>query len=238
MVSCHQVCFFGSEYNPQSGIPVNWFLPYKDPCNCTAIRLGGMSISASSSHQGAPYYLNDFFLSEDCDEIHAHFNCTPAEKDPECASHALGMEDGTIPDDRIKASSEIYTDCCPAVYARLNSNKRWIPSNTDANPWIEVDLIGSTVVIGVITQGWMPPSSDPQYVAQYKVSYQKQPSSDYDHVADRNGNIKVFIGNTDDHTPVTNLFDESVVVTVVRIEPTEWQNLCSLRLELLGCRHD
>ncbi|XP_038060752.1 lactadherin-like [Patiria miniata] len=246
MVSCHQVCFIGSEYNPQSGIPPRWFLPYKDPCECTAIRLGGMHIPASSYCEGAPYYLDELFLSEDPDEIQAYFNCEPSEEGAgkklvcttECSSpKPLGMEDGTIQDDRITASSKHKTQYS-AWKARLNNNNRWIPSRNDTHRWIEVDLVESTVVTGVITQGWQPAPEKPRYVKKYKVSYQKQPSSDYEYVKDNNGNIKVFISNTDYQTPVTNLFDESVVATVVRIEPTQCHTWCNLRLELLGCRRD
>ncbi|XP_038068978.1 EGF-like repeat and discoidin I-like domain-containing protein 3 [Patiria miniata] len=139
------------------------------------------------------------------------------------------MEDGTIQDDRITASS-IRSTTYPAREARLNNDKGWAASSDDANPWIEVDLVQSTVVTGVTTQGgysW--------YVTAYKVAYKKQPSSDREHVTDGNGNAKVFIGNTDADTPVTYLFDESVVATVVRIEPTERYAHAALRLELLGC---
>ncbi|XP_038060806.1 lactadherin-like [Patiria miniata] len=154
---------------------------------------------------------------------------TPAD----CSSpQPLGMEDGTIQDERLTASSTL--NCCPASDARLNTDNKWIPSRKDANPWIEMDLVESTVVSGVITQG----SGGAYYVAQYKVSYQKQPSSDYEHLTDGNDNMKIFIGNTDASTPVTNLFDESVVATVVRIEPTGWNGDAALRLELLGCRLD
>ncbi|XP_038061700.1 lactadherin-like, partial [Patiria miniata] len=244
MVSCHQVCFIGSEYNPQSGIPPRWFLPYQDPCECTAIRLGGVGIPASSYRQGAPRYLDELFLSEDSNEIQAYFDCEPAEHNTgkkhvwtvymvsQCSSpQPLGMENGTIQDDRITASSSRYR--CPSGDARLNNENRWKPLN-DTNSWIEVDLVESTVVTGVITQG----SGRKWYVTAYKVAYKKQPSSDFEHVTDGNGNIKVFIGNTDKHTPVTNLFDESVVATVVRIELTECKTSCALRLELLGCRRD
>ncbi|XP_038060510.1 lactadherin-like [Patiria miniata] len=117
----------------------------------------------------------------------------------ECSSpQPLGMEDGTIQDKRITASSSY--SCCPASEARLDDNG-WATSSVDANPWIEVDLVQSTVVSGVITQG---DGRGTWYVKRYVVAYQKQPSSDYEHV-NRNGDIKVFIGNTDGNTPVTNL---------------------------------
>ncbi|XP_038063318.1 uncharacterized protein LOC119733713 [Patiria miniata] len=75
LVSCHQVCFIGREYSPQSGIPLRWFLPNKDPCECTAMRLGGMRIPASSYRQGAPRYLEQLIVSEDPAEIQTFFTC-------------------------------------------------------------------------------------------------------------------------------------------------------------------
>ncbi|XP_038073385.1 lactadherin-like [Patiria miniata] len=154
---------------------------------------------------------------------------TPAE----CSSpQPLGMEDGTIRDDRITASS-ILSNTYPAREARLNNDNGWAASSGDANPWIEVDLVQSTVVTGVTTQG-TPGGS--WYVKRYNVAYQQQPLSQRRHVTNGNGDIMVFIGNYNPYTPVTNLFDESVEATVVRIEPTEWQNGIALRLELLGCR--
>ncbi|XP_038059998.1 retinoschisin-like [Patiria miniata] len=152
----------------------------------------------------------------------------------ECSSpEPLGLEDGTITDDHITASSNQMIN--PAREGRLNYNSAWMAQWDDTNPWIEVDLIDSTVVRGVITQGYYKYT---HYVTHYQVAYQKQPSSVREHVTDENGDIKVFIGNTDANgdTPVTNLFDESVVATVVRIEPTEWKMAAALRLELLGCR--
>ncbi|XP_038060561.1 lactadherin-like [Patiria miniata] len=152
---------------------------------------------------------------------------TPAE-----CLQPLGMADGTIQDNRITASSS--RNCCPVSDGRLNDNHKWLASMDDANPWIEVDLVQSTVVTGVTIQG----SGNLSYVKRYKVAYQQQPSSKRRHVTDGKGDIKVFIGNTDIDTPVTNLFDESVEATVVRIEPTEWYKGASLRFELLGCRRD
>ncbi|XP_022083854.1 lactadherin-like [Acanthaster planci] len=154
----------------------------------------------------------------------------------ECAKPMpLGTEDGTIPDERFSASSSYPSTCCPAKAARLNGNLRWAPA-TDPDSWIEVDLGESTVVSGVITQG--DTYSNLFYVTNYKVAYQKQPSSDLLHVTDGNGNIKMFTANTDNTTPVTNLFDENVLATVVRIEPIAWSGGVRLRLELLGCRRD
>ncbi|XP_038062024.1 retinoschisin-like [Patiria miniata] len=242
LASCHKVCFIGSEYNPQAGIPPRWFLPYKDPCECTAIRLGGMQMPASSYRQGAPHYLKELFLSEDSDEIQAYFKCsrTTTASGTTSAGGAtsapLGMKDGTIPDDHITASSFIDASCCTPQKGRLNSGGVWKPSSNEGS-WIEVDLATSTVVSGVITKS-LTNSRYPGYVTKYKVAFGNQSTSNSTYVTDANGNAKVFKGNTDHDTPVTNLFDESVVATVVRIEPTEWHTRVRLQLELLGCRLD
>ncbi|XP_038059592.1 retinoschisin-like [Patiria miniata] len=240
IVSCHKVCFIGSEYNPQSGIPPRWFLPYKDPCECTAIRLGGTRISASSYRKWAPFYLDELFLSEDSYEIQTYFSCSRATKVPigrpktyslECSSpEPLGLEDGTITDDRMTASD--HNQNWPASKGRLNYNGGWAARSL-IDPWIEVDLIEASLIAGVITQG-----DGDWYVTQYKVAYKNQPSSHFEHVTDGSGNITIFIGNTDGNTPVTNLFYESAVATVMRIEPTKWSTGVGLRLELLGCNRD
>ncbi|XP_038060000.1 retinoschisin-like [Patiria miniata] len=178
-------------------------------------------------------------IRERCPGTKKHTSVCKSPKDlccniDECSSpEPLGLEDGTVTDDHITSSS--HQGNFPARDGRLNNNVAWVAQWGDTNPWIEVDLIDSTVVRGVITQGYYKYT---HYVTHYQVAYQKQPSSVREHVTDENGDIKVFIGNTDANgdTPVTNWFDESVVATLVRIEPTEWITAAALRLELLGCR--
>ncbi|XP_022083727.1 retinoschisin-like isoform X2 [Acanthaster planci] len=111
--------------------------------------------------------------------------CSQAER-VECANpRPLGMEDGSIPDANISASS-MYGGWPPQA-ARLNGDSAWSTATMNgSNQWIEVDLGERTVVSGVITQG--DPGGD-WWMTKYKVSYQKQPSSERTHVKDRNGNI-------------------------------------------------
>ena len=48
--------------------------------------------------------------------------------------------------------------------------------------------------------------------------------------------LQVFEGNIEaNETPVTNMFDQSIMAVIVRIEPVAFIDLVSLRLELLGC---
>ncbi|XP_038060629.1 uncharacterized protein LOC119731525 [Patiria miniata] len=74
-MKCHQVCYIGSEYDPQPRTSPRWFLSHEDPCECTSIRLGGMRIPASAYRQGAPRYLDKLIVTEDLAEIQTFFSC-------------------------------------------------------------------------------------------------------------------------------------------------------------------
>ena len=69
---------------------------------------------------------------------------------------------------------------------------QFIVHRFDTSPWIEFDLTESTLVSGVITQGFTAVIF-PLYVTQYKVKYQKLPgpSSLTDYVTDDKGDIQV-----------------------------------------------
>ena len=89
----------------------------------------------------------------------------------------LGMEDGTITDGQISASSEYpYSVSHGPANARLNfrgGNGRtgsWSVAPGDNNPWLKVDFLHETTVTGVITQG-RPDACCPQWVSRYTVSY-------------------------------------------------------------------
>ncbi|XP_071808980.1 lactadherin-like [Asterias amurensis] len=104
------------------------------------------------------------------------------------------------------------------------------------NCWYEVDLGMSAVVSGVITQGGL------YYyrVTRYKVSYKKLPSLDFEDILDRKGGFgKVFEGNIEDSRfPITNMFEECIVATIVRVVPVAYKHGVALRLELLGCYNE
>ena len=57
------------------------------------------------------------------------------------------MEDHTVPDNRITASSG------SASRGRLNHYTHWIPKNDDETPWIKINLGGVYNVSGLIAQG-------------------------------------------------------------------------------------
>lgn len=47
--------------------------------------------------------------------------------------------------------------------------------------------------------------------------------------------LQVFVGNTDNDSTKTNLFDPPIVAQYVRIIPVVCRKACTLRMELVGC---
>ncbi|XP_038060379.1 lactadherin-like [Patiria miniata] len=161
-------------------------------------------------------------------------------KNAQCSGiYPLGIEDGSIPDERLTASSS--PDYRPATHARLNNpDSYWRPDSDGPDNWIEVDLTGTEAVVsGIITQGSnYEPVKDAYYMSQYKVAYQtySPPSDGYQYVKDSNGATQIFEGNSNAATPVENRFDSGVLVAKLRIVPVTWRGHACLRFELLGCR--
>lgn len=46
---------------------------------------------------------------------------------------------------------------------------------------------------------------------------------------------QVFVGNTDNDSTKTNLFDPPIVAQYIRIIPVVCRKACTLRMELVGC---
>lgn len=88
-------------------------------------------------------------------------------------SEPLGMENGSIPDDAIKASSEL-DDQHSASRARLNAKPdeekmgAWVPLESDENQWLQVDLGKVTRLTKIALQGEAGESS--RHVKEFAVS--------------------------------------------------------------------
>ena len=70
----------------------------------------------------------------------------------------LGVENGDIPDENIRASSEFKTSKHGVGYlyswrARLNGDYTWGAATSDSQRWIQADIGYQTYVSGVVTQG-------------------------------------------------------------------------------------
>ncbi|XP_078603365.1 CUB and sushi domain-containing protein 3-like [Branchiostoma floridae x Branchiostoma japonicum] len=146
----------------------------------------------------------------------------------------LGMESGAIPDDSITASSYWDTDHEP-YRGRLNGVDgvgAWAALTNTIGEWLQVDLGEINRVTGTIIQGRDDHYN--QWVTSYKLQYSIDGIS-LTTYAGNDGPEKVFPGNDDRSTTVTNLLDTPVDARYVRFLPQSWHGHMSMRVEILGC---
>ena len=86
---------------------------------------------------------------------------------PGCDAKPAGLEDGSIVDSQISASS-IYGSGRPASAARLNNSNFWASSGNRDNQWIQIDLLTAIPIKGITTQG--SGHSLGQWVKEYHVA--------------------------------------------------------------------
>ncbi|XP_071801474.1 retinoschisin-like [Asterias amurensis] len=158
----------------------------------------------------------------------------------------LGLEDGSIPDESLSASSSwephgYHTDTSTPAGGRLNKIPpdaniigAWHPKVADTNQWIQVDLGNPTYVTGVLTQGRHAINS--QWVTKYKVQFEPPSPACLVDVNDQFGQTQIFNGNTDRDSIVERRFFKPVLAVKIRIVPVAWNVFIALRFELIGCK--
>ena len=101
-------------------------------------------------------------------------------------SDQLGMEDDSIQDSQITASSQLENHY--ATYARLNRligfSASWTAGASDPHQWIQVDLLVSMIVTGVMLQG--RGNTYEQWVIKYQVQHSRDSGTLYKYVQDAN----------------------------------------------------
>ncbi|XP_066267851.1 uncharacterized protein [Branchiostoma lanceolatum] len=148
-------------------------------------------------------------------------------------NNPLGLESGVIIRDQINVSSFLDQKHTPN-HVRLNSGSSWKVEDNDARPWIQVDLLDSHVVAGVITQGGGKDGGD---VTSFSLSF----SIDGNQWLPYNNNETtqlptVFFGNKDGDTPNHVYLSRAVATRYVRLHPVSWNGTVGLRLEIVGCK--
>ncbi|XP_063956498.1 uncharacterized protein LOC129263243 [Lytechinus pictus] len=150
----------------------------------------------------------------------------------------LGMESRLISEFHLDASDD-GLEGHSVDGARLNRlptrlfGSGWVPGNFPSRPgeWMQVSMNETTVLAGIKTQG----SSDIlAWVVNFTLAVSNNTFSWMD-ILDANNKTRVFIGNYDQTSTVTNYFDE-VYAIYLRIYPISWHSRIGLRFELLGCR--
>ncbi|XP_071483328.1 uncharacterized protein [Diadema antillarum] len=146
----------------------------------------------------------------------------------------LGMESHRIQDEFIAASSCATHDTC-AKEARLNHPNAWMPRISDDAQWIQVDLRALYRVTGVVTQGR---GASRDWVTAFMVLFSVEGGGKWSSVAEPvcgdTTKAKIFSGNWDGGSPMTNIFPSPVMTRYVLIAPLRWHNNIAIRFELLG----
>ncbi|XP_028518426.1 lactadherin [Exaiptasia diaphana] len=155
----------------------------------------------------------------------------------------LGMENGRIKDSQITASSVLSVDPHADYFAsharlHLKSSGRiiggWAPDAPYLNQFIQVDLGNRTVITKVATQGRAELTYN-QFTSEYSLSYSDDATDWKDYEGDC---VKIFPGNTDQNTVVTNEFEVPIIARYVRLIVKSWTSHAFIRMELYGCPYN
>jgi hypothetical protein len=141
-------------------------------------------------------------------------------KNEENCKKPMGMENGDILTSQLYGTGSASGD----TNGRLNGNiKGWyqnFPSGSPGNVYYGINFQKTVVLNAVATQGGADgnPSVD-QWMETYKIKYSlSEGDSTFTYIKGYVGD-KVFTGNTDRDTVVTNTFDSAIVAQYVRIYP-------------------
>ncbi|XP_078661850.1 uncharacterized protein LOC144905918 [Branchiostoma floridae x Branchiostoma belcheri] len=145
-------------------------------------------------------------------------------------NNPLGMESGVIVRDQITASSFLHQRT--SNHARLNSRSSWKVEENDTRPWIQVDLLDSYILAGVITQGGGKAGG---FVKSFSLSFSIDGDQWMTYREDKTIPT-VFVGNKDGDTPNHVYFSRPVGTRYVRLYPLSWGRMGGLRLEIVGCK--
>ncbi|KAK3611483.1 hypothetical protein CHS0354_039095 [Potamilus streckersoni] len=109
----------------------------------------------------------------------------------------------------------------------------WIASSKDTRPWIQVDFLEVKTVSGIKTKG---SQERPDWVKEYTV-YTSINGIDFTPYSDKPGDDKpkVFTGNNDQTTVVSNSFNRNTFARYVRIYPTSIHGAVAMSFEVMGC---
>lgn len=142
-----------------------------------------------------------------------------------------GVSDGAIEDSAITASSFLDNSSKPSA-GRLNSSVgAWCAKGNDKQQYLQIDLGEVDKVCGVASQG-KPGFLDQGgwFVKTYTLAYSKNGENwaNYKEF----GIAKVFQGNSDPDTVVTNMLKMAVNARYLRIKPQSWHNHIAMRVEV------
>lgn len=118
-----------------------------------------------------------------------------------------------------------------AAQALLWSGSSWTAKDTDFNQYLTIDMGKVMNVTGISTQGR---EHSTEYVYEYRIQYGTN-GKDFIDYKEIDGSPKLFNGNNDGLNIARNHFNQPIIAQWIRINPTRWADMISMRVELYGC---
>uniref|UniRef100_A0A3P9MR60 Milk fat globule-EGF factor 8 protein b n=1 Tax=Oryzias latipes TaxID=8090 RepID=A0A3P9MR60_ORYLA len=153
----------------------------------------------------------------------------------------LGMEGGGIAESQISASSVRYSllglQRWGPELARLHKKglvNAWSAAAHDKNPWIQINMQRKMRLTGIVTQGASRMGSA-EFIKAFKVASSLDGKTYTMYRTEGQRKDHVFVGNVDNDSTKTNLFDPPIIAQYIRIVPVVCRKACTLRMELVGC---
>ncbi|XP_069106362.1 contactin-associated protein-like 2 [Argopecten irradians] len=147
--------------------------------------------------------------------------CTPCDYDLVTGPYGVS-------DDAITASS--HHDHCPVLYARFSSPYGWCPATIRDGDYLQVEFKTTSTLKAIQTTGRMVHG---HLVSSYSVNTSMD-GINWISISS-NGTVKLFPGNSDDSSIVTNTLGRSVTAKFVRVISVSGTGYRSMRLEVKGC---
>ncbi|XP_078415826.1 coagulation factor V [Cetorhinus maximus] len=154
-------------------------------------------------------------------------------------SQPLGMENGTIADDQITASSFLrswWGSWKPSL-ARLDQEGRinaWKSNEVNTDQWLQVNFLEKKKITGIITQGAKSLTTT-MFVQTYAVHFSNDGKIWLPYTNQPDVDEKIFIGNTNYYQHKKGHVNPPISAKYIRIIPKSWYNYIALRLEFMGC---
>jgi len=172
-----------------------------------------------------------------CSEVVGTCDCNVAKL------NELGIEDGHIPDEAMKASSTLDANHGPGR-GRLNQGPTgsqgtaWCAAESDSDQYLQIDLIFTSRVTHIATQGMNDPpqnvngSNVTAWVKDYTLQYSSDGETYNGYYFDKD--LKIFDGNKDGSTISCCELPYHLVVRYLRFKPVSWESKICLRIGVFG----
>jgi len=162
----------------------------------------------------------------------------------EQCSQPLGLQDGSIRDSQLTASSSYQPSLVGPSKARLHSELgggAWCPRSpvsglTETPEWIQVDLGAEHIITGLITQGRFAHGLGQEFAEHFMVQVWREGMQVWEDYRDDQGG-RLLPGNTNTFSPAEiPLTEGPLIASKIRILPfSHHPRTVCVRLELLGC---